>query len=73
MERKRNTKQDSQVRQGKYFSVLMFLSMHDSDNLDRKKTYFLHDITCEVTYKRYPDEAPTVYVCIQSLNHRHIA
>lgn len=25
---------------GKYFNVLMFLSMHDSDNLDRKKTFF---------------------------------
>lgn len=60
MERKRNTKQDSQVRQGKYFSVLMFLSMHDSDNLDGKKTYFFHDIACEVIYKLYPDEEPIV-------------
>lgn len=58
IERKRNTKQDSQVRQGKYFSVLMFLSMHDSDHLDRKKTYLLHYTAYEVIYKLNPDEAP---------------
>jgi len=60
MGRKRNRKQDSQVRQGKYFNVFMFLSMHDSDILDGKKTCFLHDIEWEAIYKLYPDEESIV-------------
>jgi len=52
MGRKRNRKQDSQVRQGKYFNVFMFLSMHE--------TCFLHDIEWEAIYKLYPDEESIV-------------
>jgi len=56
--KKYKTRQPSQT--GQICNVFMFLSMHDSDILDGKKTCFLHDIEWEAIYKLYPEEQSIV-------------